>query len=94
MLSINGASKNDLIVGCGGILRGCTGEWLRDFARYLSSYRAYIAKFWSVREGLRLSNTFGFQAIELHIDFKVVIKNILDYKQGSIIGMRLVQQIQ
>lgn len=45
-------------------------------------------------EGLRLVKELGFPDIKLHIDFKMIVQNILDFGQGSIIGMRLVQQIQ
>lgn len=42
-------------------------------------------------EGLRrLEKEIGFQDIKLNIDSNVVVQNILDYGQGSIIGMQLV----
>lgn len=76
------------------VWRGGNCEWFRGFTRYLGSCNAYITEFWSVLEGLRLTNKFGFGIIELHINSKVVVKNNLDFGQDSIIEMLLVQQIQ
>lgn len=44
-LNTNGASKNDLINGCGGLLRGYTSEWIGGFTIYLSSCSACIVEF-------------------------------------------------
>lgn len=54
------ASKNGMITSCGGLVRGCTGDWIGGFAGYLGSYNAYIAELWDVLEGLRLEKDIGF----------------------------------
>lgn len=79
-----------MIDECGGVLRGCTSEWLWGFITYFSSCSGYIVEPLSVLKGLRLWKEFEYQAIELHIESKVVVQNILDSGQSSIIGMRLI----
>lgn len=53
-----------------------------------------LLNFWAMLGGLRLKKDFEFRAIQLHIDSKVLVQNILDFGQGSIIRMRLTQQIR
>lgn len=68
--------KNGLITICNSILRSCTIGWLGGFARYLGSCSAYTAELLGVLEGLRFEKDLGFRAIELHIDFKLIVPNI------------------
>lgn len=70
----------------GSLSRGCTGELHRGFTIYMGSCNACIVELCGVLEGLRLPKEFKFRTIELHIDFKVVVQNILDYGHGCIIG--------
>lgn len=59
-LNIDEASKNDLIFVCGGLLRGCTNEWLGGFTRYLGSCSVYIVELWCILEGLILTKELKF----------------------------------
>lgn len=89
-LNIDGANKNDSIVGYNGLLRDCIDEWLEGFVRYFGSCNAYIAELWGVLKWLKLAKEMNFWVIEIHIDSEVVVQNILDIGYGSIIGMWLV----
>lgn len=78
-LNTNEASKNDLIVRCVGLLRGCTCEWLGGFTRYLNSCSAYINELCGVLETLKLEKEFEFRTIEHHIYSIVIVQNILEF---------------
>lgn len=79
-LNMDEASKNGLIAECGDILiRGCLSEWLGGFARYLGSYNTYIVELWGVLERLILSKKLRCRSS------KVVVQNILNSRQSSII---------
>jgi len=36
----------------------------------------YVAELWGVLESLRLTQRYGFSKVEVHVDSKVVVKNL------------------
>ncbi|PNX68268.1 ribonuclease H, partial [Trifolium pratense] len=54
LLNTDGASKNGVTSGCGGILRNSHGQWISGFSRNLGRCNAYLAELWGVFDGLRL----------------------------------------
>ncbi|KAK2417023.1 heat shock 70 kDa protein [Trifolium repens] len=59
-LNTDGACKERKRVGCGGVIRGNQGEWLRGFAKNVGNCSAFIAKLWGILEGLCLAHRMGF----------------------------------
>jgi len=43
-LNTDGACSNNGVAGCGGIIKGCDGEWLGGFAKSIGMCSAYIAE--------------------------------------------------
>ncbi|PNX63747.1 ribonuclease H, partial [Trifolium pratense] len=49
-LNTYGAFKDQHTAGCGGVIRGCDGEWLGGYAKGLGLCSAFVAKLWDVLE--------------------------------------------
>ncbi|GAU10806.1 hypothetical protein TSUD_425900, partial [Trifolium subterraneum] len=73
-LNTDGAYRKNQIAGCGGVIRGCHGEWLGGFARCVGLCSAFVAELWGVLEGLRCVQRLGFSNVELNIDSEVVVQ--------------------
>jgi hypothetical protein len=43
-LNTDGASKDNQIAGCGGVIRGCQGDWLGGFAKCVGKCSAFVAE--------------------------------------------------
>ncbi|CAJ2666196.1 unnamed protein product [Trifolium pratense] len=67
-----GLCKDNGIAGCGGLIRGCNGEWFGGYAKNIGKCSAYVVEFWGVLEGLKLARRLGFQAIEVNVDSHLV----------------------
>ncbi|GAU47106.1 hypothetical protein TSUD_403390 [Trifolium subterraneum] len=52
-LNTDGASKNNQVAGCGGVVRGTQSEWVGGFAMCVGRSRALVAEAWGVLEGLQ-----------------------------------------
>jgi len=50
-------------VGCGGFIKGCDGEWLRGFAKSISTCCVYIGKLWSMLEELKYARRLRFTIV-------------------------------
>ncbi|PNX89221.1 ribonuclease H, partial [Trifolium pratense] len=61
-LNTEGSCDEDGRIGCGGVLRGSKGEWLRGYAKFIEKGNAYIAELRGVLEGLELARRMNFQA--------------------------------
>lgn len=67
-LNMDGASKGEGIAGCGGVLRGDSGECICGFSKGLGAYSAYVAELWGVFEDLKFALSHGFLTVEFHVD--------------------------
>ncbi|CAJ2664280.1 unnamed protein product [Trifolium pratense] len=93
-LNTDGASKDNQVGGCGGLIRECQGNWCGGFSKKLGNCSAYEVELWGVYEGLRLAWERGFKKVELRVDSMVVAYTLKNGSKGSVVGWRLVQQIR
>lgn len=61
-------SHQSKIAGCGGVLRGSTGYWLRGFSRNLGNCSVLLEELWGILTGLELAWELGFRNILLESD--------------------------
>jgi ribonuclease HI len=73
-VNTDGAYKEHVVAGCGGIIRGSHGEWLGEFSKCVGLCSAFVAELWGVYEGLRYAHMLGFRRVELHIDSEAVVR--------------------
>ncbi|GAU31911.1 hypothetical protein TSUD_270960 [Trifolium subterraneum] len=92
-LNTDGACKEHIIAGCGGIVRGSEGEWIGGFAKCVGMCNAFIAEMWGVLEGLRYVRRLGFRKVELNIDSAAVVQVIKTGRLQSSTGSALARQI-
>ncbi|KAK2365828.1 heat shock 70 kDa protein [Trifolium repens] len=93
-LNTDGAYKVSQVAGCGGVIRGCQGEWLGGFAKCVGLCSAFIAELWGVVEGLRLAHRLGFKKVELNIDSEAVVHVVNNGISSSVMGYSLLQRIR
>ncbi|MCH94327.1 putative non-LTR retroelement reverse transcriptase, partial [Trifolium medium] len=79
-LNTDGAYKEHVVAGCGGLIRGSQEEWLGGFAKCVGLCSAFVAELWGVYEGLRYAHRLGFRRVELHSDSVAVVRVL---KKGS-----------
>jgi len=53
-----------------------------------------VAELWGVMEGLKMARECGFHKVELHVDSKAVVSNLVDGKGGSAMGLSLLTNIR
>ncbi|GAU35983.1 hypothetical protein TSUD_207870 [Trifolium subterraneum] len=94
MFNTDGASRQGITAGCGGLLRNSSGHWLGGFSRHLGRCNAYLAELWGVFDGLTFAYDKGFKKIVLHVDSNVVVQTLQSDRDGSVVGWRLIQEIQ
>jgi ribonuclease HI len=92
-LNTDGAYRKNTIAGCGGIIRGNQGEWLRGFARCVGLCSAFVAELWGAFEGLRCARRMGFVNIEMELDSAAVVQVLKDRRVSSYSASALVKQI-
>ena len=55
-LNLDGAScGNPGKARSGGLIRDCSGKWLKGFARSIGFATSVLAEFWALRDGLKLA---------------------------------------
>ena len=73
-LNTDGASLgNPGAAGAGGLIRNCSGGWVKGFSRSVGFATSTIAEFWALRDGLILASQLGIQDIEVELDAKIVV---------------------
>jgi ribonuclease HI len=92
-LNTDSAYKVNQAAGCGGVIRGCDGEWLGGFAKGVGLCSAFVAELWGVLVGLKFVRRLGFLKVELHIDSKAVVQVVETRKLRSSLGVALAKQI-
>ena len=76
-LNTNGASSgNPGKAGGGGLIRDCDGKWIKGFLRSIGHASSFSAKFWALRDGLKLALGIRVQRLVVELDAKVVISLI------------------
>jgi ribonuclease HI len=93
-LNTDGACKERKRAGCGGVIRGNQGEWLRGFAKNVGNCSAFIAELWGVLEGLCLAHRMGFPNVELSVDSQAVVQVLKAGKVYSKHGMAILKKIR
>jgi ribonuclease HI len=91
-LNVDGACRND-VIGCGGVIRGSDGEWIRGFSKFIGRGDAYIAELWGVYEGVSLARQMNFDKMEVRIDSLEVVNDIRHKKSSRMCGRALVGRI-
>ena len=61
------------LAGGGGIIGDCRGEWISVFARSIGFTTNFAAEFWALRDGLRLCQSLGINAVEVEVDASSVV---------------------
>ncbi|KAK7259832.1 hypothetical protein RIF29_25447 [Crotalaria pallida] len=81
-------------VGCGCVIRGSNGEWIRGYSKYLGvSSSPLIAELWGVLEGLQLAWNLDFKMVELHLDSLEAFNLLSGSHAGSYQGLGLISRI-
>jgi len=73
-LNMDRLCKGGNQIGCGGINRGGSGDWLEDFTKCVARCGVCVAELWGLLEGLYCARCMEFRFVELHIDSQVVVK--------------------
>ena len=66
------------MVGVGGVIRGCQGEWIARFTKSIGICNANCAEEWAILEGLQLAWDLGLKKVILESDAREVITWIID----------------
>jgi ribonuclease HI len=91
-LNIDGTCK-DGVIGCGGVIRGNTGEWLHGFSKIIGRGEAYTAELWGVLEGMKLARRMNFNRVEVRIDSVEVVEDINHNRASKGSGKALIRSI-
>ena len=67
------ALGNPRLVGGGGIIRDCNGNWVFGFARAIGFTSSISVELWAVRDGLARCCGLSIAAVEIDIDVFVAI---------------------
>jgi ribonuclease HI len=92
-LNTDGASNNNNVAGCGGLVRDREGDWLGGFAKYVGSSSAVVAEAWGVLEGLRYVWNKGFRKVELNVDSLALVNIIKNRTCHSAVGGMIMKHI-
>jgi ribonuclease HI len=92
-LNTDGAENSDHKYGCGGLMRGSSGEWLGGFAKGLGDCSIESAELWGAWEGLELAWNLGFKQVELRMDALNVVKMLNREKVVTSFGWNLCKRI-
>jgi ribonuclease HI len=93
-LNTDGASRGEIVAGCGGLLRNSSGQWIGGFSKNLGRCNAYLAELWGVYEGLCLARNLGATKLKVLVDSSVVNNTLNGPNKGSVVGWRLIQEIR
>jgi ribonuclease HI len=91
-LNVDGACK-DGVIGCGGVIRGNSGEWLHGFSKLIGRGEAYTAELWGVLEGIRLARRLKFTRMEVRVDSVEVVEDIMHNRASKGCGKALIRSI-
>ena len=73
-LNSDGAScENPGKAGGGGLIRDCSGNWFKGFARSICFATSVTAEFWALRDGLKLALSQGIQNLIVELAARVVV---------------------
>ncbi|PNX83094.1 ribonuclease H [Trifolium pratense] len=45
-LNTDGANKDNMVAGCGGVIQDCQGEWIGGFAKCVGVCSAFVVEIW------------------------------------------------
>ena len=73
-LNTDGASLgNPRATVVAGLIRNCSGGWVKGFSRSVGFATSITAEFWALRDGLILAAQLGIKDIEVELDAKIVV---------------------
>lgn len=75
-VNTDGMVLDTALSGCGGVIKGDQGEWLRGFSCKLESCNAKIAEMWGILEGMKLAWETGFKKVIVESDAEQVVGEI------------------
>jgi ribonuclease HI len=91
-LNVDGALR-DGVIGCGGAIRGSDGEWINGFSKLIGRGDVYVAELWGVLEGIGMARRMNFSRVEVRIDSKEVVNDIMHHNSSRMCGKALVDKI-
>jgi ribonuclease HI len=74
VFNTDGAGNSEHRYGCGGLIRGSSGEWLGGFAKGLGDCSIEAAELWGAWEGLKLAWNLEFNKVEHRLVALNVVK--------------------
>lgn len=61
----------------GGIIRNCTGNWVRGYARVIGHTTSVAAELWALRDGINLCIDLNLTNVLIELDVKIVVDLLL-----------------
>lgn len=62
------------LTGGGGLIRNEKGDWVKGYARAISTTTSVAAELWALRNGIRLCIAFKLPTVEIELDSKLVVE--------------------
>ncbi|KAK4268096.1 hypothetical protein QN277_024799 [Acacia crassicarpa] len=94
-MNVDGASKGaQMAAGCGGLLRGCSGEWICGFVRKLGRCTTVKSKLWVVLTGLEVARSFNLDNIIIECDSVSVVSMLINLQVEDKSESRLLSLIR
>lgn len=93
-LNMDGASKENKSIRCGGVIRDDKCSWVSSFAKFLGDYNSLMAELWGIFEGLKISSLLGFKKVDVNMD-SIMVVHVIDrggaYMRESLAIIRKIQ---
>ncbi|RZB69162.1 hypothetical protein D0Y65_038788 [Glycine soja] len=78
------------IAGCGGLICGPRGRWIRGFSK-VGRANAFMAELCGLFEGLKLLQTQGYQAVNVQVDLEASVKSVVGNNDGCVVGWKFIR---
>ncbi|KAG4954469.1 hypothetical protein JHK85_040835 [Glycine max] len=75
------------IAGCGGLICGPRGRWIRGFSK-VGRANAFMAELCGLFEGLKLLQTQGYQAVNVQVNLEALVKSVVGNNDGCVEGWK------
>lgn len=78
------------IAGCGGLICGPRGRWIRGFSK-VGRANAFMAELCGLFEGLKLLQTQGYQAVNVQVNLEALVKSVVGNNDGCVVGWKFIR---
>ena len=79
------------LVGGGGVVRDDQGNWVIGFARKIGPVNSFLAKLWSLRDGLFLCVQAQVQVLIVEMDAKALVDAFSNQTNSNVIISSLME---